>query len=157
MSSEDKGLVLLGIILPFVAFFLAGSLIRRHERYLSDFYWALRETFPRKYVKQNKLIKFVRKRLGLETKNSIHWLICLFHYFQIVMVVSPIFTSFLYLFIPVGNAIVISYVIGLGPYGVISIMDDILMLIQVQRCKKIKKTNSIYSGRDFKGTWRGHI
>ena len=154
MNSEDLWMILAGIILPFVAIFLSGVSIKRHEKCISSFYWALREKFARSYLKQNKVIKFVRKRLGMDADESVHWIICFFHYLQIVMVISPILILILSLFVQLEKSIVICFIIGLGPYGFICITNEIFTVIQVQRCKKIKKINPKYSKSDFYD-WRG--
>ena len=80
-------------------------------------------------------------------------MICLYHYLQIVMLTGPIFMLFLPVFLPIGKAIVISYVIGLGPYGLMGLIDGIFLNLQIQICKKIKKTNPKYSKADFYN-WR---
>ena len=69
------------------------------------------------------------------------------------MLTGPIFMLFLPVFLPIGKAIVISYVIGLGPYGLMGLIDGIFLNLQIQRCKKIKKANPKYSKADFYN-WR---
>ena len=154
MDSEDLYWVLGGLFLPIAMAFYSGVIIKRHEKTIMAFYWALREKYTHSYVTPNKVVNFVRKCCRMKAENSIHWVVCIFHYLQIVMVTSPIFMLLLPIFIPLEKAIGICYIIGLGPYGVIAFMDGAFLILQVHRCKRIKKTNPKYAKREFYD-WRG--
>jgi len=154
MKYYDLWMIALCLIIPFICFFYSGVIIKRHEKCISAFYLALREKFPHSYVKQNKIVMFIRSRHGMETYGSVHWMICFYHYLQIVIAFSPIFTLILPFLFPLEKAIVMCFVIGLGPFGLISIIDPIFLIVQIQKCKKIKKENPKYSKRDFYD-WRG--
>ena len=153
MPSEDLSMILLGIIASVALAFYCGVIIKRHERTISSFYWALSEKYVHSYVTPNKVVKFVRKRCGLETNHKVHWMICLFHYLQIVMVVLPPFMLIHLFFLPAGQTALLLYIVGVGPCGLIGILDGMLLFLQCCRCEKIKKTNPEYAKRELYN-WR---
>lgn len=156
MSSEDIWLALLSFILPFVLFFFSSTVIKRHENCIDAFYCALREEYSGSYIKQNKPVSFLRKCYGLDIRGTIHWMIGFFHYLQIYMVSSPILMLLSSLFLPLNKVIIMCLIFGQAvPYALISINCEVLTLLQVHRCRRIKKTNPKYSKREIK-PWRGH-
>lgn len=151
MTSDTIWLLLVSIVMPFVLFFLSGANgFRRCEEYIYDFYWPLREKHPRSYVKQNAIIKVVRKCFGMQTKNNIHWFTCFLHYLQILMVISPIFMLITLLFVPSQKIIIAFLLLGISlPFGLSVILNQIFFSLQVLRCMKIKKTDNKHSKREF--------
>ena len=143
-----------GIIGSFVMFFLSGVVIRHHEKCIRSFYWPLREKFPRSYVNQSKIVRIVRSLFKIDTQGSIHWLIRLCHYFQLSSLIAPILMLILPLFLPMERFIVLCFMIGWGPFVLISLIDGPFLIVQVAKCKKIKKENPKYSKKDFYD-WRG--
>ena len=146
---EDMWNSPLVIVQPLVMSILAGLVIRRFERIVSPFYWALKKKYPRSYVKQNKTVKVIRKCQGMETRNDIHWLFCVFHHLQLVMIVSPILRPILPLVLPTDAAIVTYYAIGLGPFGVIALVGSGSSFVQAVRCQRIKKKDPRYARTDL--------
>ena len=143
-------LLLLSIIFPHVIFFLLalnGLNLRGFEESTRDFYWPLRDKFPREYVEQNKIIKTVRKWMAMKTKGTIHWMVCVMHYLHICMAIFPIFTLIVFCIIPIEQAIV--YLLMLLPFGMIAILREVYIWQQYARCKKIKKTDPKYAKHDI--------
>ena len=151
MASNILWLLLVGIPIPFVLFFFAGIFsLKRKENEIREFYWALREKYFHSYIKQNKIIKFIRKCLGLETKKHIHWITCLLHYIQIVTFISTILVMVVLLFVPREDLIGILWLIGIAvPFGVFFILLGIFHFLQLLRCEIIKKKDPKYSKREF--------
>ena len=151
MSFDTKDLLLIGIALPFVVVFLSGiNGLKRQEKQISDFYWPLREKYPRSYVKQNKVIKFIRKCFGMQTKDNIHWMTCVLHYLQLISVISPIFMLITFLFVPLEEIVVAFLVFGFSfPFGLLVILAALFYSLQTWRCVGIKKKDPKHSKREF--------
>lgn len=146
-------LVLQCIIALVVSLFLTGVIIRRSEKCVSSFYYPLREKYPRSYVRQNKIIRFIRTIYKMDTNSSIHWMYCVFHYLQIITIPLSVFVLLIMLIIPscisVEKTVSISMAASLGHFGLISMGDQMLTCVEVSKCKKIKKENPKYAKRDF--------
>ena len=143
-------LLLLSITFPYVICFLLtlnGLRLRGFEESIRDFYWPLRDKFPREYVEQDKIIKTVRKWMALKTSGTIHWMVCVMHYLHILMTIFPIFTLIVFCIIPIEQAIV--YFLMLLPFGMIAILREVYIWQQYARCKKIKKTDPKYAKHDI--------
>ena len=143
-------LFLLSIIFPYVIFFLLalnGLNLRGFEESTRDFYWALRDKFPREYVEQNKIIKTVRKWMAMKTKGTIHWMVCVMHYLHIFMTIFPIFTLIVFCIIPTEQTVILFLM--LSPFGMIVILRELYVWQQYARCKKIKKTDPKYAKHDI--------
>ena len=138
-----------------VVFFATRVLIYRNEYFVWEFYWGLSEKYARSYVKPNKVVKFVRKCFGLETKRKLHWVICLFHYLQIAMAISPIFMLPVLICIPLEYAFTLCMFIGFAPFALMFLINIPFFILQWIRCEILKKTNPMYANRDFRYT--GHI
>ena len=148
MNTGD--LLLLSITFPYVICFLLtlnGLSLRGFEKSIRDFYWPLRDKFPREYVEQDKIIKTVRKWMALKTSGTIHWMVCVMHYLHILMTIFPIFTLIVFCIIPIEQAIV--YLLMLLPFGMIAILREVYIWQQYARCKKIKKTDPKYAKHDI--------
>ena len=145
MPNDSYWIFFIFIFLPFFMFYGTCVTIRRREDAVSCFYWPLRKKYPRSYVKQHKIVKSIRKRFGLDTKGTIHWMHCLYHYLQLVMLISPILLLVLFLFMPPLKAVLISGIFAFGPIVFIALSSDILMIVLALRCEKIKKTEPEYS------------
>ena len=155
MNTGD--LLLLSIIFPYVIFFLLalnGLNLRGFEESIRDFYWPLRDKFPREYVEQNKVIKTVRKWMAMKTKGTIHWMVCAMHYLHICMTIFPILTLIVFCIIPMEQAIV--YLLMLFPFGMIAILREVYIWQQYARCKKIKKTDPKYAKHDIDNSINWH-
>lgn len=133
------------VIAPFVVIFSSRYMIKQDEDIIRAFYVPLRKKYTHSYIKQNKLIQIIRKRLRLYTDGTIHWMISVCHYLQLVMAVVPILVLPLMLFMPIINVFLIYSIVGLGPIGLIVFIESAFRVLQVQRCKKIKKTDPKYS------------
>ena len=154
MTSENLCLITVGLIMTCVFFFFSGVTLKRHERTIVGFYWALREKYPHSYIKPNGIIKKVRNFFKMEDDDTVHRLICLLHYFQLVMPTAPLFLLFLPLFMPLEKAIVVFCIVGMAPFTLICFTQEILLIVQCIRCKKIQKTDPKYKDRVFYN-WRG--
>ena len=147
MYSDDVCILLIALFAPLILVFLSGiNGFKRRERSIREFYYILREKYPRSYVQQNKILKFVRKCFGMEIKGTIHWITCFLHYFQIVFAISPIFMLIIFLVKQSEQVIYTFLAIGIAlPFGLFYILMEIFTMLQVIRCKKIKKTIPRYS------------
>ncbi len=141
MNSNDAYLVLI----PLVLFFFVGVMIRRHERSIRNFYWMLREASPKSYVKQNKIIRLIRKLFGLKTDGSIHRMICLYHAIQIFTLFSPMGRLFVPLFVPPEYVSTVCCLIMVIPVALCFITYDVFTVIQHAKCKKIQKKYPAYA------------
>lgn len=150
MSHED--IVKMGpfFIFAFLIVFLATRrIISLYENFVQEFYWGLSEKYVHSYFQPNKVIKFVRKCLGLETKRKLHWVTCLFHYLQIAMVVSPVFMLPVLICIPLEYSLMLCLFIGFAPFGLMFAINIPFEFIQWIRCEILKKTNPMYANREF--------
>ena len=148
MNTGD--LLLLSITFSYVVFFilaLKGLNLRSFEEATRDFYWALRDKFPREYVEQNKIIKTVRKWMVLKTNGTIHWIVYVMHYLHIFMTIFPIFTLIVFCIIPTEQTV--GLLLMLSPLGMIVILREVYIWWQYARCKKIKKTDPQYAKHDI--------
>ena len=82
MFSNPISFVLIYIIGSIIALFLTGVIIKRSEKCVEAFYSPLREKYKKSYFKQNKIIKFIRKLYKMDTRNTIHWGYCIYHYIE---------------------------------------------------------------------------
>ena len=141
-----------------VALFLTGVIISRSEKCVSAFYLPLREKYPKSYFKQNKTIKFIRNFYKMDTQSTIYWGYCIYHYIQLAVAVSLpviiILSLFFHTLIPYEKIISIGLLISWGHFGVIALTIDLLLLVEIFKCKKIKKENPEYAKKDFYN-WKG--
>lgn len=126
---------------PVIVFFLFGiNGLGRFEKYLGSFYWTFRHAYPRSYVKQNKIIKIVRKCLWLQTKNHIHWMICFLHYLQIAMLLSPIVMLITFVFVPTKETVNAFFLFGfIFPTVLCGVLMYGLYVVQYFRSIKLDK------------------
>ena len=162
LGKEDKFLnavetLLLALILPPIVAFLYGiNGLRRSEESIREFYWPLRDKFPREYVNQNRIIKIVRKWMRLKTTGTIHWSTCFFHYFQILLAISPSVMLIAFLITGSDQTVVLFLRFGfLWPLLLLALLDQVFIWIQVSRCKKIKKTDPKYANHEIY-PWMGN-
>ena len=139
MPSEDLQIIPICFFLCFFWFLCSGDFIDRHENVVRDFAYALREKYPRSYVQQNKVIKFIRKRFAMRTDRSLHWVICVLHYLQIVMAISPALVLLALLFVPPEKTVVTCLLIQLSPFGLMAIIRLAFTTLQALRCMRIKR------------------
>ena len=142
-------LLLFDIFVPTLFSYLDGvNYIKRCEEYLREFYWVLREKYPRSYVKQNKMIIFVRKHCKLKTEGSIHWMIFFAHYVQVFMAISPAFLLITLPFAFSETLIILFAIIEFAvPFSFIAILVETATTLQAFRCDRIKKKDPSYSKR----------
>ena len=126
---------------PVVVFFLFGiNGLRRFEDYFSNFYWTFRHAYPHSYVKQDKIIKIVRKCFGMQTKNPIHWMTCFLHYLQVAMLVSPIVMLIVFAFVPTEKIVSAFFLFGfILPAGLCGVLMYVLYVVQYFRSIKLDR------------------
>ena len=142
MTIDTLDCFLMALIVPIVVVFLSGmNGFRRSDERLRENYWKLREKYPRSYVKQNRVVKFVRKYfLQVETKEKIHWVECIVHYLQIVATLSPIFMLITFIFIPTKEVALLFLIFGFCiPYGASVILYELYFALQCIRGIRIRK------------------
>lgn len=159
ISEDNMWLLQAGPFLYIILFWRISVWLKRHERYISDFYWALKEKYPRSYIKQNKVIRFIRKFLGMNTKERIHWMFCFYHYLQIIMLITPIFLLVICWFIPLEITVMIFGWFGIGPNVFVAVIDTWFMMIQCFRCERIRKRDPKHKRCQFQSekTWNWRI
>ena len=156
MQSDDLWLYAVALFLPFILFFCMRNAIKRSENSVIAFYHALRERYPRGYVKQNRAVVFIRKLLRLDTQGTIHWTVCAIHYIQPVMASSPVLTLFLLPLYPFDIAVAWGLVFFTGiPMALMLILLEVTTWVLVLRCGRIKKADPKYAKRDIR-PWRGN-
>lgn len=144
-SDVFGGMILFGMIASLYMFFRAGYLMNRHEKCLRNFRVALREKYPRSYVKQNKVIKFIRKKYGMDTKRTIHWISWFLYHLQFVIAVPSVLALFLLLFFSPETVAIIVWAVSAGTFGFLAVVNETLMLVQVARCNRMRKKDPLYS------------
>ena len=137
-------------IFPYVSVFAIG---RRNnaglETYLRNFYKPLAEKYPRSYVRQNKALKVLRKWLKMDTTRYIHWMTCVIHYIHMVVMILPILSLIVFLFVPT-PAVIVAFCVGaLCLLAFDSFFVWGLFFLQHSRCRKIKKNDPRYSETEF--------
>ena len=137
------------IVSSILALFITGISIRRVEKYTCAFDYPMKKKYPHSYVRQNKIVKYIRKLYKMDTDNTIHWVICCFHYLQLAAMIAPILVLILSLFVSQETAFCIYLLFSLGHLGVIGLNSKIFLCIQALRCEKIKKENPKYAKSDF--------
>lgn len=146
----------LALLLPIALSFLTGNGIKRCENSVSAFYHPLREKYPGGYVRQNRVVTFIRNLLRMDTQGTIHWTVCVEHYLQIGLAFSPVLSLSLLLFRSLEAAAVWGLVFFTGiPMAVMAILLEVTMWVLAARCKRIQKTDPRYAKRNMK-PWRGH-
>lgn len=156
MNQDQWWLYPLALLLPIALFFLTGNGIKRCENSVSAFYHPLREKYPGGYVRQNRVVTFIRKLLRMDTQGTIHWTVCAIHYIQPVMASSPVLTMFLLRFYPFNIAVAWGLVFFTGvPMAFMMILLEVSTWVLVLRCGRIKKTDPKYAKRNTR-PWRGH-
>ena len=134
------------ILLYAFAFWYPSYAIQRIERQIVSFYWVLREKYPHSYVRQTKPVRTLRKLFRMENTGTIHWVIGLFHYLQMIILLAPVIALLSFAFY--SKSFNIScIVIVLLPFGMMCIIGPIHTAIQCYKCKRIRKTNTKYSKR----------
>lgn len=141
-TAETSLLLFIG---PFILVWQSQRVRKGHERSVREFYTALRKKYVHSYVRQNRLIKFIRKPFGMKTDGTIHWLTAFSHYLQIMMLFGPVLLLILPLFLPAKITFGICGAITMGPLCLIGLITIPFDILQLCRCKKIKKTNPVYS------------
>ncbi len=152
MSAEEFEMIVICIITAIIMLFLSGVEIRRSEKCVSRFYYALREKYPRNYVNQNKIIKRIRTIYKMNTNITIHWMYCIFHYIQIIALILPVLLVVLMLILPsfsLKKALFIYFRLSIYHFALISLLEKVLRCIECSKCKKIKKENPKYAKIDF--------
>ena len=153
MYPNDCFIILQYVVCLAASLFFSGVVIKRLEKAVSEFSYALREKYKRTYVKQNKIIKFIRGIYKMDTSLSIHWMHCVFHYLQLVAVFlsASLFVLFLIIYSRVSfqTAMLICIGISVGHFGIIAIFGRILLCVEIFKCNKIKKENPKYAKCDF--------
>lgn len=145
MNDIDIIFGLLGILSPFISFYLLNVVNFRAERVVCEFRFALQEKYPRSYVNQTKIIKKVRRICRMGIKEKIHWAHSLGNYLQLFVLFMPGILLVLFILLDVNR---IFYKICFFCFNVLvawSIFVQIFTLILCFICKKIKKTNPKYS------------
>lgn len=150
MTADTIWMLLLTLVFPFTVSFCVGrNGYRRNEKDLSTFYKALTEKYPRSYVKQDKVLKTVRKWFKMDTEVRIHWIIYLAHYLQIFSMFSPVLIPIACFFAPIKVVIFFFWVFGFGcPFALSVMLETFWYFLQFFRCLKIKK-DPRYSKTDF--------
>ena len=156
MYEDDVFILFLALIVPlFFALLLGGNGIKKSERSTREFYYILREKYPRHYVQQNKTVKFIRRLFKMDAKGKIHWMICLFHYLSIFLTISPLIMLIVFIFMQSMQVVYTFLVIGVSiPCGLYGFLYEIFNFSQACRCNKIKKTIPRYSTSEVY-RWRG--
>ena len=149
MKFDNLWLVLIGVVVPFLCAYGIVHVIKSHEKVYRGFYWALREKHPKSYVKQNSIVKAIRKFFKLRTDEKIYWIYCFYHYMQAIMLIGSISMLILPWFIPFEKVVGISFIVGLVPFSLIAMIDIIFLFIRRLQCEKIKKENPKYSKRIY--------
>ena len=144
---KDIYIIICCISLSIFWSFLLNIGIKRIERAFEEFYSPLINEHPKEYVKQSKVIKFIRKHTGFDDFYEIHWIYCVLHFFPIILVLgtpivlsSRIFTTM--------EASFKLYIVFLVTVSVVCrLIMFVFGAVQEIRCSKIKKTNPKYAKR----------
>ena len=146
MISEDMILPFMILLCAYpLLFYNTGIAIKHHEVTVVRFYWALREKYPRSYIKQTRPVSYIRRRFGMDHKGTIHWMICVFHYLQFLALPAPIIGVVLYFVFPWEHSIAIVFTIGFFPLTAILIIGKAFAFVQYARCNRIKKKDLRYA------------
>ena len=138
VTSVGAGIAIIMFLL--LLFVIASAVfIKRHEKCISSFYWVLREKYPKSYVKQNIIVRLVRKCFRLTTEDTLHWMLALCHFFAVLAVASPLCVPVMLFFVPIKTALAIGIMIMCGLFGVFIFSMEIFTICQMFRCEKIKK------------------
>ena len=144
-----KALAFLVLVSAYWMLWRSIMFLKRHEKSFEKFYFPLRKKYPRSYHKQNKTIVFVRDLLGMNTDETVHWLVCLCHYAQIYYALAPIWMLFLILFLPFSDAMVICIPFGhMLPIIILFFWLDGFSAVLNFRCGKIRKEYPEYSNME---------
>lgn len=133
------------IFFPVFAFWYISVAIKRIERFARNFYLELRGRYPRNYVKPNAVVCFLRKFFKMDCNGTIHWIVSLMHYSQIVILATPIISLLMFLVFPANEAVGICLSIALIPFGMVCIIGQIFFATECHKCNKIKKGNPKHS------------
>ncbi len=142
---KDIFLIICCIASSILWFYIMNVNIKRIERALGQFYLPLRNEHPNEYVKQSKMIKFIRKHTGLSDYDNVHWVYSVLHYLQVALLLgTPIVLAsrFSVTFEATLKAYIIFFFIVMIPF---TLFADIFGCVQSTRCSKIKKTNPKYA------------
>ena len=154
MTSGESLIVLFMLLLPYWILWRSIVIIKKHEEAFVGFYYPLREKWPRSYHKQNKVITFVRRKTRMDTNDTIHWVICLCHYTQIYYAFAPVWMLFLFIFLPLSDAVMICGVFGhVIPIMIFTLWTEVLSFLLWIRCEIIKRKDPKYAKREIK-PWR---
>ena len=138
--------VLMMIFSPYLILWRSAVFAKRHEESFKGFYKPLREKYPRSYRKQNDVIAFVRGISRLNTRETVHWVLCVCHYMQIYYALAPIWMTLLVIFLPINDAIAISMPLGhMLPIIILVFWLDGFSILLYIRCRKIQKKNPKYA------------
>lgn len=133
--------------------FFSGNIIKRAEDGVSNFYHPLRKKYPHSYVRQNKIIRVIRRLFKMRTDMTIHWVCCVYHYLQIIAMVSFILTfvlsPILHNYVSFWTMLSFDFVISICHVGIIGMTRDLWMIIEEAKCKKIRKEDPKYAKREI--------
>ena len=129
-------------------FYILSINIKRVERALRQFYLPLRDEHPKEYVKQSRLIKFVRRHTRLSVYDRIHWVYSILHYLQVILVLgTPLIVTFGF-FETFEMSLKMYMIFWLVTVFIFTLFADIFGCVQATRCSKIKKGNPKYKKCD---------
>ena len=141
MNSDEIYMLVFALVVPVLIFFGLSRTIRLKEEEISCFYIALKEYYPGSYVEQNKIIKRFRKALKMSTTIKIHWVVCVYHYLQILSIVCYFVSRLTFLFFDAFTASLVSLIISVEPCVIALFWQTWFYLLQYIRGNRIKKTD----------------
>ena len=146
MMNIETSVVLTMIFSPYLILWRSAAFTKRHEESFKGFYKPLREKYPRSYHEQNDVIAFVREISRMNTRDTVHWVVCFCHYTQIYYALAPIWMLFLVIFLPFNDAITICIPFGhMLPNIILCFWLDGFSILLYIRCRKIQKQNPKYA------------
>ncbi len=143
MSSNEFFSMFGCIVFSIVLFYLVGNTIKRSELLTIEF--PLRMFYPKGYIKQNRVLKFIRSRNKLKTNVDIHWMYYVFHYLQGSLLIVDLVFFLPYFRITIEQTVFIFGILEVAISCCLFIIMHTFCVIQAHRCNKIKKTNPEYS------------
>ena len=126
-------------------FFIMNIGIKRIERALRQFYLPLRDGHPNEYIKQSKVIKFIRRHTKLSDYDDIHWAYSMLHCLQIILLFGTPIVAVSAFFVTAKTSFSVYIAFFIVVMITFSLLADIFACFQAIRCSKIKKTNPKYA------------
>ena len=146
--------IIICILISLLQFYLGVLSIRRLEKLYIKFRVPLREGHPKEYFKQNKLIKYIRKRLKLSTYDTLHYSIIILHYVHLVETFTPLCMFLLGVSVVASVSQMALYFGVLYLEAVVSgLIWNTHAIVKEFRCRKIRKTNPKYSKYSVNERW----